>query len=237
MKIFRLALYVFIAMVLLIFAFWQISRSRSFQFLGELHHSVSTQERVMALTFDDGPNPFNTPAILELLHQYQAKATFFMIGTELEKHPDLGRQVVAAGHQLGNHSYSHRRMLLRSPAWTREELDRTDALIRGLGYEGEIMFRSPYGKKFLILPYVLWRTQRRNILWNVESRDTETQDPTELEAATLSAITPGSIVIFHDGGAPKPGTLATLEKLLRSYQAEGWRFVRVDELLQTRSHD
>lgn len=236
MKFLRLALYGVPGLMLLLLAFWQISRSRSFQFLGELHQSVATHERVMALTFDDGPNPHNTPAILDLLHQYGAKATFFMIGAELEKHPDLGRRVVTAGHQLGNHSYSHRRMLFKTPDWTRKELDLTDALIRDSGYEGEIMFRAPYGKKFLILPYVLWRTQRKNILWNVESHDTETQDPHALEAATLSALTPGSIVIFHDGGAPKPGTLATLEKLLQRYTAEGWRFVRVDELLQKGAH-
>jgi peptidoglycan/xylan/chitin deacetylase (PgdA/CDA1 family) len=187
----RLLLSVFMTSALL-FAFWQISKSRSFQFFGAIHTHVRTTERVIALTFDDGPTPHNTEPILELLERYQAKATFFMIGSVLEQNPELGRRVMAAGHQLGNHSYSHHRMLFKTPAWTWQELDRTDALIRGLGYEGEIMFRSPYGKKFLILPYILWQTQRRNILWNVESNDTETQDPARLEAANLPDIQAGS---------------------------------------------
>jgi peptidoglycan/xylan/chitin deacetylase (PgdA/CDA1 family) len=221
--------------LLLLSSFWQISKSRTFQFFGDLHpHGRATEKRV-ALTFDDGPTPHNTVPLLELLQKYEAQATFFMMGQSIEQNPEIGQQVVAAGHQIGNHTYNHQRMLFKTPGWTHEELDRTDALIRSLGYEGEIMFRAPYGKKFLILPYVLWRTGRRHIMWDVESTDTETQDLSILESRTLPHIRPGSFVIFHDGGAPKPGTLAAVESILQKFSAEGYRFVRVDALLPGRA--
>lgn len=235
MKILKPALFGFLSLFLLLLLFWQISKSRSFQLLGDLYQHVDTTEPMIALTFDDGPTPHNTVAVLDLLQKYNAKATFFMIGEVIARHPEVGQRVVAEGHQVGNHTYTHQRMLFKTPAWTHSELDRTDEWIRRLGFEGEIMFRSPYGKKFLILPYVLWKTQRKNILWNVESTDTETQDPAILEAHTLPHIRPGSIVIFHDGGAPKPGTLTTLEKLLQKFSADGYRFVRVDELLKNQA--
>ncbi|WP_141734117.1 polysaccharide deacetylase family protein [Oligoflexus tunisiensis] len=223
-----------VAVAMLLFtAFWQISKARSFQFFGDLHQRGTTTEKLIALTFDDGPTPHNTGPLLELLQRHDAKATFFMMGRSIEQHPEMGQKVVAAGHQLGNHSYSHRRMLFKTPGWTHEELNRTDALIRSLGFEGEIMFRAPYGKKFLILPYVLWQTGRRHITWDVESTDTETQEIPVLEAQTLPHIQPGSIVIFHDGGPPKPGTLAAVESILQKFSAEGYRFVRVDALLRS----
>src|SRR3982751_4313908 len=88
-------------------ALWQISRSRTFQFFGQLIPRVNTSQKVVALTFDDGPTPDATGQILSVLDQEHVRATFFVIGAELEQHMAAGQQIVAAGHELGNHSYSH----------------------------------------------------------------------------------------------------------------------------------
>ncbi|HKE55684.1 MAG TPA: polysaccharide deacetylase family protein [Pyrinomonadaceae bacterium] len=95
---------------------WQISRSRTFQFFGRLVARVETSQKVVALTFDDGPTPDATSRILATLEQEHVRATFFVIGGELEQHLNEGKKIVTAGHELGNHTYSHERMVLVTPS-------------------------------------------------------------------------------------------------------------------------
>jgi peptidoglycan/xylan/chitin deacetylase (PgdA/CDA1 family) len=94
--------------LILLFGLWRISRSRTFQLFGTLVHRVETDRRVVALTFDDGPNPRGTARILSILESPEVTATFFLTGSELQEHMEEGRTIVEAGHQLGSHSFSHR---------------------------------------------------------------------------------------------------------------------------------
>src|SRR5215210_5068368 len=144
-------------------ALWQASRSRTFQFFGQLVPRVNTSQKVVALTFDDGPTPGATGQILSVLEEEHVRATFFVTGAELEMNMAEGRRLVAAGHELGNHSYSHARMILVTPSFVRREVERTDELIREAGQQGEIFFRPPYGKKLFALPYYLSRTGRKTV--------------------------------------------------------------------------
>ncbi|MBN1209941.1 MAG: polysaccharide deacetylase family protein [Myxococcaceae bacterium] len=210
---------------------WQFSKARTFQAFGELHARVETTERVVALTFDDGPGPANTPALLELLARHQVKASFFMVGRNLERHRELAARVLAEGHQLGNHSYSHTRLVLKSPAFIQEELSRTDALLRELGVRGEIFFRAPFGKKLFVLPWLLAREGRRHITFDVVPDDTATQDAELITSRVLEATRPGSIILLHDGWGAKPGTLEATGRILEALKAQGYRFVTVSELL------
>lgn len=107
---------------------------------------------MVALTFDDGPTK-NGDQLISLLAKYNVKATFFLIGKEIETYPDGAIRIVQAGHQIGNHTYSHNRMVLKRPSYIKEEIERTDQLIRQAGYKGEIDFRPPNGKKLIGLPY------------------------------------------------------------------------------------
>nr|WP_241421351.1 polysaccharide deacetylase family protein [Candidatus Contubernalis alkalaceticus] len=102
---------------------------------------------------DDGPTE-KTCEILELLEGLEVKATFFVTGRELEQYKEEGKNIVSAGHELGNHSYSHKRMVLKTPSFIRKEIELTNQLIREAGYQGEIHFRPPNGKKLVILPYI-----------------------------------------------------------------------------------
>jgi len=133
----------FILMALLFAGLFQVTKLRTFQFFGGLTYQAETKERVIALTFDDGPTK-NVDQILPLLNEYKAKATFFLIGNEIEKYLDEAKKLVEAGHQIGNHTYSHKRMVLKSPSFIKKEIEKTDELIRDIGYEGEIDFRPPY---------------------------------------------------------------------------------------------
>ena len=121
-----------IALILLVGlgSLWSISKSTTFQFFGEAIASVETNEPIVALTFDDGPSRKHTQTVLDILASHDATATFFLTGHEAEQNPELVTAIIEAGHGLGNHSYSHKRMILRSPANLRAELDQTDAILR-----------------------------------------------------------------------------------------------------------
>jgi peptidoglycan/xylan/chitin deacetylase (PgdA/CDA1 family) len=210
---------------------WQLSRSWTFQVFGELHARVETSEQVVALTFDDGPRSGQTEAVLDLLKRHGVKATFFMVGQNLERHPELAARALAEGHELGNHSYSHHRLIFKSPSRVQEEIDKTDALLRAVGVRGDILFRAPYGKKLLVLPWLLARGHRKDILFDVVPRDDDTQDVELLTSRVMATVRPGSILLFHDGGRDKPGTLQAVDIVLEKLRAQGYRFVTVSELL------
>jgi peptidoglycan/xylan/chitin deacetylase (PgdA/CDA1 family) len=216
-----------------LWAGWLISRSRSFQFFGDIVSRVRTRERAVALTFDDGPTPVYAPRILALLREQGVRATFFVTGRELQDHPELGGAIVTGGHELGNHTYSHARMVGVSPAFVRDEIERTDALIRATGYQGPIHVRSPYCKKLFVFPWVLARAGRKNITFDVEpdSDPVVAADAAKITAHVLARARPGSIILIHamypSGG---PG-LAALPGVVEGLKERSYRFVTVSELL------
>ncbi len=214
----------------LLFTAWTIHESRTFQFFGELVHRVETTEKVVALTFDDGP--WGHEYILPLLRDYDAKATFFVVGTQIERHMPIAEQIVSEGHELGNHSYHHPRMVLRTIGWVREQIEKTDQLIREAGYRGEIRFRPPFGKKFIALPYYLSKTNRVTIMWDVEPEfyPEIARDSGKIVDHVVEHVRPGSIVLLH--GSWKE-TSRAVEPMLRELTAGGYRFVTIGELLST----
>jgi len=202
-----------------------------FQLFGESYRSARTAVKGVALTFDDGPHPTNTRRVLEVLARHDVKATFFMMGMSIEEHPEIARAVIAAGHEAASHSYSHPRMLLRSPSLVRSEIEKTDALLRSLGAEGELLFRSPGGRQFIVLPCVLSRMNKKNILWNLSSRDWKTQDADAIADRVLEHTAPGSIVLFHDGGGQQDGTIAALDRIIPGLKSRGYRLMTVSQML------
>ena len=121
---------------------------------------ISTDEKIVALTFDDGPNPPYTDRLLDVLAKHNVKATFFMIGNRIEKHPETVQRVIAEGHQIGNHSYSHPLLGFLPPSTVEREIERTDALIRELGVSEDIAFRSPFLARYFPIAWVLSKQKR-----------------------------------------------------------------------------
>ena len=217
----------------LLFGVWQLSKSRSFQLYGELITRVETQTPLVALTLDDGPTPTGTRRTLALLDSLDVRATFFVTGRALERHPDHGRRIVEAGHALGNHSYSHRRMILRSRAFVRREVERTDSLIREAGWQGEIPFRPPYGKRLLVLPHYLHQTGRRTVLWDVEPESYRevAASAERIAAHVLDRVRPGSIVLLHVMYPSRAESQRALPLIVSGLRERGYGFVTVQELL------
>lgn len=215
-----------LTVVLLLFGLWKWMNARNFQVFGGLTSHVETNEKVVALTFDDGPTE-QTASILSLLGKFQAKATFFLIGSELEKNRDAGEQIAKAGHQIGNHTFSHQRMVFKKPSFIREEIEKTNRLIRETGYEGEIDFRPPNGKKLIGLPYYLQKQHIQTIMWDLEP-DTNFTAVSDKVNEVIQHVKPGSIILLH----PMYDTseLLVIEGILDALSKEGYTFVTVNDL-------
>ncbi|RLQ97491.1 polysaccharide deacetylase family protein [Falsibacillus albus] len=217
---------IFAIILLWAFGTYKLMNARTFQLFGGLTSEVDTKQKVVAITFDDGPTK-NVESILPLLENYHAKATFFLIGNELKKNPEEGKNIADAGHQIGNHSFSHHRMIFKSPAYIKNEIESTDRLIRETGYKGEIDFRPPNGKKLVGLPYYLKKQNRDTIMWSLEP-DTYNQSASEKVKYVSEHVKPGSIILLHAMYDQKE--LKALEGILKELSNKGYHFVTVNQL-------
>ena len=211
----------------------RMSGSRSRQLVGELLTRVETTDSVVALTFDDGPTPHHTDSVLAILAEHDARATFFMVGQAMERNPDVVRRVLRHGHEIANHSYSHRRMLLMRPSTIRREVDRTDALILQTGQAGRPFMRPPYGRRLVGLPAYLARQGRPVALWDVEP-DTYAHKADAVVDYTLEHVRPGSIILLHVEIPARRENRKALPLILEELTARGYRFVTLSELVGER---
>jgi peptidoglycan-N-acetylglucosamine deacetylase len=230
----RLVLLMPVAAALVLAAAYVVMNARTFQVAGDLVHRIDTREAVVALTFDDGPTPTHTDEIRALLRAKGVRATFFVTGDALKAHPELGAALVADGHELGNHSFSHRRLLFTSSKVIRWEIDETDRLIRQAGSTGPILFRSPYGKKLLLLPLFLWQTERPNILWDIEPDSEPSANAEQMVAEVARNARPGSIILLHVMNPARVETRTAVPDIIVALREQGYRFVTMSELLALR---
>ena len=213
---------------------WNLCNSRSFQLAGELITDVPLADSLIALTFDDGPSAKYTDEILSILDHYNVKATFFVTGREVEEFPNEARKIVEAGHQLGNHSYSHKKMIFRSANFIKSELDRTDQAIMDTGYMGEIYFRPPYCKKLILLPMILSRRNQVSITWDIEPESYgEVRNSAQNIASHISeSIHSGSIILLHVMYNQSEESRKSLPIFIEELLMQGYNFVTIDELFR-----
>jgi peptidoglycan/xylan/chitin deacetylase (PgdA/CDA1 family) len=224
-----------VALIAASLGIWSLSNSRTYQVAGTLVARVDTAEPVVALTFDDGPVAERVEPLLAQLREANVRATFFVIGEQLAAHPESGRRLLAAGHELGNHSYTHTRMVFNSAGFYAREIEETDAQIRAAGQQGPIVFRPPYGKKLIGLPLYLARTDRTSVTWDVEPEtDAAGATPDQLTARSLEQVRPGSIILLHPWYAGSEQTRQAIGPIIAGLRERGYRFVTVSELLALR---
>jgi peptidoglycan/xylan/chitin deacetylase (PgdA/CDA1 family) len=186
---------------------------------------------VVALTFDDGPTPDYTDSVLAILADRAVHATFYVIGKQVVEEPDLARRIAAAGHELGNHSYSHHPLESLVPGSVRAEVETTDSLIRAASYDGPITFRPPYGRRKFGLLWYLARTERTIVLWTFDP-DTHNDRPDRIVGQALGHVRPGAIFLLHVEAPIRTASRAALPILIDSLRARGYRLVTVQELLR-----
>ena len=193
--------------------------------------------RILALSFDDGPSE-STPAVLDLLREHDARATFFVVGRFVEAHGDVVRRAVAEGHELGNHTFDHIDAAHeRDDDVLRDQIARTSAAIEGVAGVAPTLIRPPYGKDVARVA----RLGRElglecTVLWSAQGWDWDATPADEIAALVLRDCSPGGIVVLHDGvppaGGPSRGPmLAALAEILGVLSRDGYELVTVSELL------
>lgn len=199
-------------------------------------YQVPTDHKWVALTFDDGPSPQFTPQILRLLARYHAHATFFVIGQSVEAYPQLVRDEVLQGNEVGNHTWSHVNLAHQTAARIDEQLMKTQNAIRtATGHTPKLM-RPPYGSWRKNLPNLVAPLGLRVVLWSPQgdTRDWSNPGADAIINQTMRSLKPGDIVLMHDGGGNRSQTVAALGVILKDLEARGFQAVTVHTLLQHR---
>lgn len=196
-----------------------------------IHHAFATNRKAVAITFDDGPNPVYTPAILDILRDAGAKATFFMIGSQIDRFPDIARTVHAEGHEIGNHTYTHPYLTRLDEESCRSELLRTHKLIEALAGQPPRSFRPPYfdcdGRVADIAANLGYSVIGAV---NGAARDWEQPGVRHIVESSRASVKPGCVLLFHDGFGDRSQTVEAVRQLVTELAAEGYELVTVSEL-------
>ncbi|MGA5700116.1 polysaccharide deacetylase family protein [Peterkaempfera bronchialis] len=178
----------------------------------------------VALTFDDGPDPEHTPGLLAVLRRHRVTAVFCLRGDQVQAAPELVRAIVADGHQLGNHSMRHDDMSGWPPERIRADLAQADALIRSAAPGARVpWFRAPYGR-WGRTPQVAAELGMQSLGWRLEVGDWEAPGADELVGRLERGTAPGAVVLLHDGGGDRSGTVEAVDRFIPALHARGWSF-------------
>tara|TARA_B110000046_G_scaffold106737_1_gene114158 strand:- start:16792 stop:17346 length:555 start_codon:yes stop_codon:yes gene_type:complete len=178
---------------------------------------MNTKYKEIFLTFDDGPTPEVTSVVLKLLSKYQAKASFFCLGKNIQKNPDLFKEIIAGGHAIGNHTYNHKNGWKNTTVEFLHDISSFQEI-----YESKL-FRPPYGR---IKPsqIKLLKNQFDIIMWSILSQDYDDSiSPNKCASMACSSWENGSIIVFHDSIKAKGNMIHALEVVLKKAEVEGWK--------------
>jgi peptidoglycan-N-acetylglucosamine deacetylase len=209
-------------------------RGRSSALLAPSVYRGCRHRKSIALTFDDGPSE-GTTQLLEILNRYRAPATFFVCGMNVERLPGVARAVVGAGHEIGNHSYSHPALYLRSSRFICQELSAAQSIISDTTGTAPRLFRAPFGVRWFGLAEAQRRLSLLGVMWTVLGRDWKLA-ASRIAGRVLAGAQNGAIICLHDGRRlqAKPDIGATLEAVSRIVpvlQSQGFAFETVSQLL------
>jgi len=192
--------------------------------------SPRPSEKLIALTFDDGPWPGQTDRILDILQHEGVHATFFMQGGRVKKSPGLARRVAEEGHLVGNHTLSHKLLTAQKPKEVRRQIVGGAKVIRSATGVRPVWFRPPYGA----INGDVWKQTRelrlKVALWDIDTRDWSRPGTGKIIRVAEKNAKPGAIILMHDGGSDRRQTVAALPKIIRDLKAKGYVFVTLEEL-------
>ncbi|MFL5479160.1 MAG: polysaccharide deacetylase family protein [Gemmatimonadaceae bacterium] len=190
---------------------------------------IESGRKVVALTFDDGPNPDATPLILDTLREKNVRATFFVLGSHAERWPELVRRISNEGHQLGNHGYFHRKLQFKSPFYVSRDIRLGIRAIKRAGAPAPKYFRAPHGFRSPWTTPIASSYGERTVGWSLGVWDSDRPGVEEILRRTLEGVSPGSIVLLHDGDGYNPDgdrmqTAAALPLIIDRLKEQGYEF-------------
>ncbi|MEG0385502.1 MAG: polysaccharide deacetylase family protein [Solibacillus sp.] len=199
---------------------------------GKIVWDIKTEEKIIALTFDDGPHKKYTNEVLDLLNKYDAKGTFFVVGEQVEKNPEVILRMYEEGHELANHTYSH--PFKSTVPQLMEEIEQTnDAIFSITGYAPKL-FRPVEGLYTDALIEEVVKDGYKVVMWSWHLDTEDWKDPgvKRIVDIVLKGSRKGNVVLFHDGGGNRKQTVEALAQILPALQKEGYKFVTISDLLQ-----
>jgi peptidoglycan/xylan/chitin deacetylase (PgdA/CDA1 family) len=208
------------------------------QWYGRTFTGLSRGSKLLALTYDDGPNDPHTLRLLEVLAKHEVKATFFLMGKYVRLRPDIVRHVVQAGHVVGNHTFSHPNLIYKSGSQVREELLQCRQAIADAVGEHSNLFRPPFGGRRPVTLRVVRELGLVPVMWNVTGFDWQATSVEYIEEKVTSKVCGGNVILLHDGshrafGYDRSRSVIVTDRLIARYKAEGYKFVTVPQMMGT----
>jgi peptidoglycan-N-acetylglucosamine deacetylase len=207
------------------------------QWYGKTFTGLPRGAKQLALTYDDGPNTLHTQRLLEVLAKHGVHATFFMIGRFVRELPEIAREVAAAGHVIGNHTFTHPLLIFENAAQTRDQLQTCESALDEVVGAHSNLFRPPYGGRRPSTLRIARGLGLQPILWNITGFDWDAPSAEYIENKVSRHVDGGNVVLLHDGshrgvGADRSRTVIATDRLLARYKSEGYEFVTIPQMME-----
>ena len=207
------------------------------QWFGQAFTGLGRGSKQLALTYDDGPNDPHTLRLLDVLARHDVRATFFLIGRYVQQRPEIVRELVKAGHVVGNHTFTHPLLIFKSARELRSQLETCDRALTDAVGEHSNLFRPPFGAGVPQCCALPGRMGLEPIMWNVTGYDWNATSAEQIERKVTSQVRGGDVILLHDGGhldfgADRSYTVTATDRLISRYKSEGYEFVTIPEMMR-----
>ena len=217
--------------LLILFALSMISISAASGDKIQVYRKIKNDSKKIALTFDDGPHPRYTPQILDILDQYDVKATFFVVGINAKYYPDTLQLITEKGHEIGNHTYTHPHVSMINTYKLKKEVENCESQIYSLVDERTKLFRPPEGMIDETVLGTIDQLDYKVVLWNIDTRDWAHTPPDKISEHVTQNISDGDIILMHDYIGKDSPTPEALRLFLPILIERGYKFVTISELI------
>ena len=206
------------------------------QWFGRAFTGLGRGSKRLALTYDDGPNDPHTQRLLDVLARHEVRATFFLIGRYVQRRPDIVRDLMKAGHTVGNHTFTHPLLIFKTAGEIRSQLESCNHAVTDAVGEHPNLFRPPFGGRRPAVLRMARRLGLEPIMWNVTGYDWNATTAEQIERNVTRQVRGGNVILLHDGGhrefgADRSYTVTATDRLISRYKSEGYEFVTIPEMM------
>jgi peptidoglycan/xylan/chitin deacetylase (PgdA/CDA1 family) len=207
------------------------------QWYGRTFTGLPRGSRQIALTYDDGPNDPHTLRLLEVLAKHSIHATFFLIGRYVQQHPEIAREIVQAGHFVGNHTQTHPLLIFKSETEIRQQLSQCRSALQDAVGQHSNLFRPPFGGRRPAVLRIARELGLEPVMWNVTGYDWNAPPAAAIERKVANHIRGGNVILLHDGGHKRMGadrsqTVIATDRMIERYKTEGYEFATIPQMMQ-----